>query len=197
MAKDDIKWFPRIQVSKWNPETVAAATKEFGHEPGFDELMQFTGYTPDGMAFAEGNELTTAGLHAITGLLIGAGGQAFNAANAIIGVGATNTAFATNQTALAGNGNASTAWYQGADNPSGLPSRSNGAISASATFGGSDANFAWNEWCWATGTGTITPAHTLANVTAGTEVMWNRKVASLGTKASGAQWTLSATVTLT
>ena len=190
--KDSIKWYPRIQIAKWNPETVAGVTEELGHTPSFDELMQITG-SPDDMAYDEGNELTTVGLAAITGLLLGLGGDAFNAANSIIGVGATNTAFALGNTALAGNGNASTAWYRGTD---AAPSRVNGVMSAAATFGGSDANFAWNEWCWATGNGTITPGHTLASVTAGTEVMWNRKVASLGTKANGAQWTLSASVTL-
>jgi hypothetical protein len=196
MAKDDIKWFPRIQVAKWNPETVAAATKEFGHEPGFDELMQFTG-TPDDMAYDEGNELTTAGLTAITGLLLGLGGQAFSSTTqAAIGVGATNTAFALGNTQLAGDGNSTTAWYQNVD---ATPSRTAGAMSASATFQSGNGNFAWNEWGWVTATSTITAGNAIAALSAGTEVLWNRKVPAggLGTKVSGAVWTLSSTITLT
>lgn len=191
MAKDDIKWFPRIQVSKWNPETVAAATKEFGHEPGFDELMQFTG-TPDDMAYSEGNELTTAGLTAITGLLLGLGGQAFSSTTqAAIGVGNSSTAFSLGDTALLG-----TAYYQTVD---ATPSRTAGAMSAAATFTSGNANFAWNEWGWVTATSAITPGATLASISAGTEVLWNRKVPAggLGTKVSGAVWTLSSTITLT
>lgn len=194
MAKDDIKWFPRIEVAKWNPETVAAATKEFGHEPGFDELMQFTG-TPDDLEYNEGNELTTVGLSAITGLLLGLGGQAFSSTTqAAIGVGATNTAFALGNTALAGDGSSTTAWYQTVD---ATPSRVNGVMSAAATFASGNANFAWNEWGWVTATSAITPGATLASISAGTEVLWNRKVASLGTKVVGAVWTLSSTITLT
>ena len=185
---DSLKWYPRIEVAKWNPETMAAITAELGYTPGFDELMQITG-APDDIVYDEGNEMTTAGLAAVTGLILGLGGQAFNAANSIIGVGNSTTAFSAGQTALVG-----TSYYRPTDS---APFRTNGAMSAAATFGGSDANFVWNEWCWATGTGTVTANATLASVTAGTEVMWNRKVVSLGTKEIGAQWTLSTTITLT
>jgi hypothetical protein len=186
--QDDIKWWPKIEVAKWNPNTVARATKEFGYEPGFDELMEYTGM-PDDMAYSEGNELTNAGLTAITGLLLGLGGQAFTGTTqAAIGVGNSSTAFSLTDTALLG-----TAFYQVV---AGAPSRTLGAMTASATFASGDANFAWNEWCWVTATSAITSGATLASISAGTEVMWNRKVASLGTKVAGAVWTLSSTVTL-
>jgi hypothetical protein len=51
------------------------------------------------------------------------------------------------------------------------------------SFGGTEANFAWNEI-------------TVANGSSDTAVNLNRKVASMGTKASGAIWTVSLTISL-
>ena len=71
----------------------------------------------------------------------------------------------------------------------------NDSVQGVSTFGTSVANWAWNEWAWfTTTTGTITPG-TGINVSSGTETMWNRKVASMGTKASGATWVFTTKVT--
>lgn len=200
MSNDGIKWWPKIKVIKYDPDTVAQITKRLGHEPTGPELRMLErtgGLVPDDIVHAEGNQLVDLGLKRLADLIVGGSSTAFNASQAIIGVGATSTAWATTQSALAGNGSTTTAYYQGADAaPTSSTSSPYGVISANATFTALNANFAWNEWCWAIGTGTITPGGTLASV-ATSPVMLNRKVQSLGTKVSGAVWTLQATVTLT
>ncbi len=64
-----------------------------------------------------------------------------------------------------------------------FPTHTGGTNSAvfSATFGSGTANFAWNEWA-------------VFNGSTG-NTMLNRKVASLGTKATGS-WQLQVTLTL-
>ena len=63
-------------------------------------------------------------------------------------------------------------------------------ITAKSTYGSSDGNFAWQEWCWDIGTATVSSGNTVnAN-------MLNHKIASLGTKAGGASWVFTTTVTL-
>lgn len=100
----------------------------------------------------------------------------FNSANAYLGVGDGTTAFAASQTDLQGTNKLRKAM------DAGYPTRSANQMTFRSTFGGAEANFAWNEW------GVFNAA------TGGT--MMNRKVESLGTKASGATWILTVTITL-
>lgn len=185
---DAITWHPRITVAKYSDEKIAELTEHLGYEPIGQELLT---YDPDSKIEDEGNQLVTVGLSRLGNLIIGSGAAAFNSTQAITGVGSSSTAFALGQTALSGDGSTTTAYYQLVDS---APTQTNGAISANCTYTTSNANFAWNEWCWAIATGTITAGGTLASV--GTSpVMLNRKVVSLGTKSSGS-WVLQATVTL-
>lgn len=125
----------------------------------------------------DGNLAVTSGLQLLEDLLIGAGGTAFNAANARIGVGDNNTAAAVGQTDL-----------QAATNKlrnammSTFPSRSGTTLSFKSSFATGEANWVWNEW------GVFN-----AGPTGGT--MLNRKVESLGTKSSGV-WTIQADITI-
>ena len=189
MSEDAITWTPHVRVNKFEPATVAELTDLLGREPTGEDLaylQQHEGLVPDAVAEETGNLLTTAGLDRITKLIIGAGGAAFTNAQAIIGVGSVSTAATVGDTALGGNGSASTAYYQGAD-PT-YPTQANGVITCYSTFGAGVANFAWNEWCFAIATGTLTPGGTLSAV--GTSpIMVNHKApASLGTKAAGSSW---------
>ena len=88
--------------------------------------------------------------------------------------------------------NTSSAWYQQAD--SSYPTQSGGVITCNCTITSSNGNFAWQEWCLATGSGGITSGDHLSATATGV-VLLNHKVASLGTKASGASWVFTATVT--
>lgn len=73
---------------------------------------------------------------------------------------------------------------------SGYPAVTNNQVQFQATFGGSVANFTWNEW------GTFNSVGTGSPPTGGT--MLNRAVPSggLGVKASGSTWTLTVTLSL-
>jgi hypothetical protein len=166
-----------------------------GHEPSafhLRHLEEIGLLEPDDIVEVPGNLLVTTGLNRITNLIIGGGGTPLAHANAIVGVGTSSTAATVSDVALGSDGTAN-AYYQQAD--SGYPTQSNGTITCNATFQTGNANFAWNEWCWADGSGTITAGTTLASV-ATSPVMLNHRIQSLGTKVSGAVWTLSATLTL-
>jgi hypothetical protein len=71
-----------------------------------------------------------------------------------------------------------------------VPSRASQTVSCASDFITSEANYVWAEWSIAAGATTVSGG----GFTSGT-VNLNRKVAALGTKASGT-WTLTAQVTL-
>lgn len=73
-------------------------------------------------------------------LFAGAGGTAFNNANAYIGIGDSSTAPAVGQTDLQA---ASNKLRKAMDAT--FPSRSGQVMTYKSTFGTSDANYAWNE----------------------------------------------------
>jgi hypothetical protein len=191
MSLDGIKWSPRAHIAKYNPDVVRELTEYLGYEPQAADYERLS-IRPNDETEVIGNLLTTAGLNRITNLIIGEGSlQAFDDSHAVVGVGNSTTAAAVGNTALGADGGS--AWYQAAG---GGVSASNGTITAISTFASGDANFAWEEWCWVVVTGTITASNTLASVGSTSEQMLNRKVASMGTKASGASWVFTTTVTL-
>lgn len=126
----------------------------------------------------DGNLMVTAGITLLWTLLIGGGGTAFSNANARLGVGNSNTAEAIGQVDLQGGSTLRKAMN------STFPSVAAAVITFQSTFSTAEANFTWLE------VGTF-------NSGAGA-TMLNRKVpvGGLGTKASGASWTLTETITL-
>jgi hypothetical protein len=155
----------------------------------------------DGYAYDDGNLLVNGGLTQFINLLIGTAqsNSIRNLSNSqtVVGVGTTSTAATTSDTAL-GSDNTANAYYQGADAT--YPSITGPAtINNQCTFASGNANFAWNEWCWATGQ-TIAAGTQLATGHVFTTLasMINHKVpaSSLGTKASGASWVFSTTIVL-
>jgi hypothetical protein len=192
---DTINWAPHAKVLKYDPDTVAEIAAELGREPSGSDLRRLEeneGLVPDSVVEAAGNLLTTAGLNRITSLIIGGGGQALTNSRMAIGVGDSSTAAAVGDVALGGN-SSTHSWWQGPDASN--PTQSNGVITANATFASGDGNFAWNEWGWGIGTAAIVPGAVFATATTG-GLLLNHKVQSLGTKSSGAVWTLQATITL-
>ena len=101
---------------------------------------------------------------------------AYNNANSYIGVGDGTTAFAATQTDLVG----TSKLRKGMD--ASYPTTAGNTLTFRATFGTSEANFAWNEW------GIFNAA------SAGT--MMTRKVESLGTKTSSQSWQITTTITV-
>jgi hypothetical protein len=125
----------------------------------------------------EGNIALNEGLQLLINLIAGTGtGTPWNAANAYLGVGDGTTAESADQTGLQGTNKQ----YKAMD--SGYPTRTNQTCEWRATFAGTDANFAWNEF-------------TVANGNSDAAVNLNRKVVSKGTKSSGETWTLSLQIT--
>lgn len=124
----------------------------------------------------EGNILTNAGIQVLLDLFIGAAGTTFSNANARIGVGDSSTAAAASQTDLQA---ATNKLRKGMEAT--FPSRSGQTLTFKASFATGEANFAWNEWA-------------VFNAAAA-GAMINRKVESLGTKASGT-WTLEVAITI-
>jgi hypothetical protein len=140
-------------------------------------IDKFDGDSPLESVEGEGNLLMTNGANALWTALTGGSITAFSNANATIGVGDSTTAENASQTDL----QASTNKLRKALN-AGYPQVSTNQVTFQATFGSSDANFAWNEFAVfnASSSGT----------------MLNRKVSSIGTKASGSTWVFSITITL-
>ena len=120
--------------------------------------------------------LTDAGITHITQATIGEAVTDFNNANAALGVGDSNTAFAKAQTDLQAATNklrkAMEATY---------PSRSSLVVTARSLFGTGDANWAWEEWGF------------FNNTSGGTMLV--REVTSLGTKTSAQSWQLTVDIT--
>ncbi len=96
--------------------------------------------------------------------------------NARLGVGNSNTAPAATQTGLLGGSKA----YKGMD--SSYPARVSQTAEWRATFGSSEANFAWEEY-------------TVVNAADDSGKNLNRTTASKGTKVVGESWTLSLKIT--
>lgn len=125
----------------------------------------------------DGNMLLNEGIDLLEDLLIGAGGTAYNNANARLGVGDSSVAEAATQTGLQGTNKA----YAPMD--TGFPSRTGETVRWQAIFDGNTANFDWNEF-------------TIVNAIDDTGTNLNRKVSAQGTKASGQTWTLYIDVTI-
>lgn len=186
---EDLKWRTTTLVEKFSPDQVTYATALLGHTPSGDELKVVCGEPEEGIHYdPTSNILVTAGLNRITSLIIGAGGQAATATATRLGVGNSSTAEAVGQTDLQASAGSSNRQFYIMDST--YPQQSNGVLTFKSTFASADANFVWNEWCVDVGTPTV------ANGTTVSALMLNRKVASLGTKASGSSWALTATITL-
>lgn len=145
------------------------------------EEDKLAGKEPDRVDVIDGNVLLNAGITRMCNLIVGAGGTAFNATNCRIGVGDSSTAATASQTDLQAASNKQWVLVDSA------PSVSGQTMTFVGTFTSALANFAWNEFAIDNGT---------TNGTTVTAPCLDRKVASMGTKASGASWTLSIQITL-
>lgn len=149
------------------------------------EMMLSLGADVVGTVDEAGNLLANAGINRLGSLLIGGGGQAYDATHTAIGVGDTNTAAAASQTDLSAAVNAANRYVQIVDS---TPTFSVQVLTCVATFATGNGNFAWAEW--AIGGNTASAAAAI------TAPMLNRKVAALGTKTSAAAWTFTVTITI-
>jgi hypothetical protein len=132
-----------------------------------------------------GNLLVTNGRNLLWKALRGDAITAFSSANARLGVGDSSTAEAIAQTDLQAATNklrkAMDSGWPKVGTADGLAT--DNLMELKSSFADGEANWVWNEWA-------------TFNAASGATSMLNRKVASMGTKASGV-WTLTVTLTLT
>jgi hypothetical protein len=163
---ESARWLCRFRLSKYR-EDIAAYR---GREAEFHRL-----YRPYEVIEKEGNLLLNSGIDEMWDLIVGDSANHFSNASAQIGVGDSTTPAAATQTDLQASTNKT---YKGME--SGYPTSTTQKATFKSSFGDSEANYAWNEWV-------------VKQATSGKCL--NRKVESLGTKASGT-WTLEVNVTL-
>lgn len=134
-----------------------------------------------GHTIHRGNLLLNVGINSMWGLITALNSQtAYSNANAYIGVGDSSTAASASQTGLQGSNKTFKAMN------SGYPTAGSSQQAVwQSSFGSSDANYAWNEILVASGNNPPT-----------TGIAMNRLVSSMGTKASGATWVATLTITL-
>jgi hypothetical protein len=164
--QDTAKWLCRYRLSKYIEDIESYRGRE-------DEFQRL--YKPYEVINGEGNCLLNSGIDEIWDLICGDSANHFNNAGAQIGVGDSNTAASATQTDLQA---ATNKTYKGMD--SGYPTSTTQKATFKASFGGSDANYTWNEWVVKQST---------------SSKCLNRKVESLGVK-TGGTWTLQVDITL-
>ena len=152
---DRASWHCRWRLDKYRP-----------HEADPHEVVE-----------GSGNLLTTAGANLLWNALTSGSVTLLTNANAHLGVGDSTLPASAAQTDLQA---VSSKFRRRVD--SAYPVVAGNQVTFRATFGGSEANFAWNEWG-------------LFNAFAG-GTMLNRKVQALGTKTSGSTWVFTVTITL-
>jgi hypothetical protein len=164
--QDTARWACRFKLTKYwqNIENYR------GREAEFQRLFK-----PYEVISGEGNCLLNSGIDELWDIVCGDSANHFNNAGAQIGVGDSNTAASAAQTDLQAAANKT---YKGMDG--GYPTSTSQKANFKASFGASDANYAWNEWVVKQAT---------------SSKCLNRKVESLGTK-TGGTWTLQVDITL-
>jgi len=169
-------------VERWDSEAVAWVRRRTGIAEPLGRHFHALRVRPYAVSEVVGNVITNAGWTLLMTLLTGGSGQAMDATHTRIGVGNGTTAADYADTDLDG----ASKWFEPVSSAATLGTRS---MQFSATFGASVANFDWEEFGLDITSGTATAGNTVG------AVLFNRRVSSQGTKASGQVWTATATVT--
>ena len=178
---EGIKWGPTIwHVEKWSEEACEFVRRRLGLDKlagiSSDMLRRYIGEAEE-EAETIGNLLLNTGIQRMEDVLLGVvTANLYTNGNARLGVGDSTTAEAASQTDL----QASTNKTYKAMNAT-FPSRAAQTVTWTSDFLTSDANYAWQEFIIDNGSTN--------------RACLNRKVSSLGTKATGT-WTLTATTSL-
>ena len=165
---DELNWKAKWRLSKFVGDIPTMSEEERAAAVPY-EVIDF-----------ENNGLANVGINELWKLVCGGTATAFSNANAYLGVGDSNTAFAASQTDLQAVTNKT---YKAMESSYPTYGTSQKATFR-AVFGSSDANYAWEE------------VVTLNGNNPPTAEMLNRKVQSLGTKASGTSWQLDCEITI-
>ena len=170
-------WNPRWSIHKFyeHRDSVFKAA----HVQGLPVEFLLDNFESLGALSFRGNLLLNEGINELWTLLGGTGATKFDNTNAYIGVGDSATAADATQTGLQA---ATNKLYKAMDTS--YPTYgSSQKVTHRSTFGTSDANWVWNEI-------------TVANGNSDAAKNLNRKVQSMGTKASGTSWVATQEITL-
>lgn len=146
-------------------------------EKWLDSARHLAGFAPDEVVCDCQNIILDTGAEEMLKLITGTGGTQYSNANAYIYVGDSSTAEQASQSGVLASTNKA-----GAKMDSGYPTVEGRQAVFRASFGDSQANFAWREISITNGSGA-------------SSIAMNRKVASLGTKVTGT-WSVQVTVSL-
>lgn len=174
---DRIGWKARWRIDKFrDPDDVIAERLQSGLR--MSEVLQLHKEAFLGTEEWDANVALNEGLQELIDIICGLGTPTkWDNSNARLGVGDSNAAENATQTGLQA---ATNKTFKAMDAT--YPQRSSQMAEWRATFGTSDANYAWEEY-------------TVVNAASDSGKNLNRKVASKGTKSSGESWTLSLQIT--
>jgi hypothetical protein len=176
------------RVDRYDASQTAWVVRKTGIEAPQPEDFQRLNVTPYSTTTVTGNLITNAGWTRLMNLLTSQGGtQALDATHTRIGVGDSNTAEAYTDTDLGAIAGSTHRWFQPVSGAGTLGTRT---LAFSAAFGGSDGNFAWNEFCL-----DATSSAAAAGNTVGALLFNHTAGIAQGTKVSGQTWTATATIT--
>lgn len=193
--QERVFWTPKWEVEKRDVDAVAWIEKRMPksvllssnpdvYKQAYDDLRKEfeVKVQPYELVIAHGNLLVNGGMDLIWDAVIGNSVTEFSNANAAIGVGDSSTAAAVGQTNLQA---ASNKLRKGM-NASFPDQPTNPSVRFQSDFTGAEANYAWLE------------VATFNNTVDASGTMLHRLVPSggLGTKSSGATWTITVTITL-
>jgi uncharacterized cupin superfamily protein len=174
---DKIGWKARWRIDKFRDSEERIARALQAGLPMTEALRLYDDAYLGAEEF-ENNIALNEGLQELIDIIVGAGTPTkWDNSNARLGVGDSNAAESASQTGLQA---ATNKTYKAMDAT--YPQRTNQTAEWRATFGSSDANYAWEEY-------------TVVNASTDTGKNLNRKIASKGTKSSGESWTLSLQIT--
>ncbi|HEY9411127.1 MAG TPA: hypothetical protein VIP77_16225 [Jiangellaceae bacterium] len=184
------------RIDRWDAEQTAWVRQRGGLVAPQGVDFARLGVRPYKVSEHLGNVITTAGWTRMLNLLIGAGGQIFDAAHTRIGAGNGTTsagggsvpavAADTDLAAAAGSGNR---WFQLAAGIGVVGGTVPKTLTITATFASADGNFAWNEFGIDQGTAS-------GNTVTATLLNHATSIAQ-GTKVAGQTWTATAVLSFT
>ena len=176
-----LRWRPRWTITKFRvDERIRREFERMLVEEGVSlrNIGEYFRVEPYEELRFEGNVLLNEGINTLWTLVCGGSATAYDNANAYIGVGDGTAAEDASQTGLQGTNK----YWKGMD--TGYPTYgSDQKATWRSTFGGTEANFDWNEI-------------TVVNASDDTGQNLNRKVQAMGTKSSGATWVATLEITL-
>lgn len=146
-----------------------------------EEVIQTFDIEPFEVVEFEHNGILNEGATAIWDLVIGGTTTNYSNTNGYVGVGDSSAVYADTQTGLQAATN-----YLAKGMDAGYPQvPATRKMDWRGTYGGTEANWAWEEFCVANGTGIEE---------GGADDLLNRTVSSQGTKTSGQTWVLTITL---